>query len=163
MNAAMNPVSMLIARYRCVALCATTSRLIDIATKTSPAKAAAPPPVTRKKSCHSAGLLDVRRDHRPRRTTVIAASAYGADVTTVSQYMLTAENEPGYPPPRGGRVWTATATGVLCPGYPRSPSRGVVARIGRPDQVPTIACNVKKHRDPSVWFGAGSVNELDTN
>ena len=33
--------------------------------------------------------------------------------------------------------------------------------LGRPDQIPTIACDVQKHCHPPIWLAAGRANELD--
>src|SRR5215468_42956 len=55
MNAAARPVRMLLARCRRAGSTAMTRRCSDMATTTSPVRAAAPPPTVIKKSCHCAG------------------------------------------------------------------------------------------------------------
>ena len=75
MNTALKPVSMLMARFLCVALRRMPSGLIDIATKISPASAAAPPPTMTKKLVHCSSIgsprgLGARPIEHPARPTL---------------------------------------------------------------------------------------------
>src|SRR6478736_5973377 len=77
MKTAVNPESILIARFLCVAFWKMILGLIDIATKINPASAAAPPPTMTKKLLHRSSIENLvlpKRRHHARASSHVACS-----------------------------------------------------------------------------------------